>query len=91
MEIAGQHHGGTLSAFGEFAHHVGPLREHEQLIGLLRSHARFLDGLKRILDAKRDGLALVRDAFARLLHAFSLSLGLGHHLDAVGFGKVLRC
>ena len=66
LEIAGQHHGGTLAAFGELTHHVGPLGEHEQLVGFLGRDARFLDGFERILDAQRDGLALVGDAFARL-------------------------
>ena len=39
-EVARQHHGGALPALGELVHHLGPLRKHEQLVGLVRCPRR---------------------------------------------------
>ena len=42
------------------------------------------------LIARGDGLALVGDALAGLLHGLGLGDSFGHAADAVGLGQVLR-
>ena len=87
-EVAGEHHGGRALC-GVLVHHVDPLRELEQAVGLALVHLGALDGVDGLLDAAGNGDALVRDALALRRHGLRLCLRRDDRLRAGGLGVVL--
>lgn len=90
VEVLGQQHRCSLAARRVVVHHVRPLGELKEAVGLLLGHAGLADGIDRVLDAAGDGNALVGDALALRRHGLGLGLRRNDGLRLGSVGVVGR-